>query len=191
MPSFRKLTCIVTVIIIIFSSLSFVHASDNESVSDQLRELRTREVDRWIEDKIILEILKPYEDAKKWLLDKAKLEIAMQQFFVYQRATGGRNPNDTGISNFTFFGQWHLIDHPSFGKGSLGYYFERRDNLADATVTSFSNEVGTVWDTNDFGISTRGRTALRQLWWEQKIFDEKLVLTLGKLHPANYYDRNS
>ncbi|MCK5185823.1 MAG: hypothetical protein KAR43_01740, partial [Deltaproteobacteria bacterium] len=74
MPSCKKLTCIVTVIVIIFSSLSVVHASDNESVPDQLRELRTREVDRWIEDKIILEILKPYEDAKKWLLDKANLE---------------------------------------------------------------------------------------------------------------------
>jgi len=191
MPSCTKITCIVTVIVILFSSLGVVHASHDESVADLLRELREREVDRWIEDKIILEILKPYEDAKKWLRDKAHLEMAMQQLFIYQHATGGRNPNDTGISNFTFFGQWHLIDHKFFGKGSLGYHFERRDNLADATTTEFTNEVGTAWDTHDFGISTRDRTALRQLWWEQKMADDKLVFTIGKLHPENYYDLNS
>ena len=191
MPSCKKLTHIVTVIVIIFSSLSVVPASENHSVPDLLRELRIREVDRWIDDKIILEILKPYEDAKKWLLDKANLEVAMEQLFIYQRATGGRNPKDTGISNFALFGQWHLIDHPFFGKGSLGYSFERRDNLADATATEFFDEVGTVWDTNDYGISTRDRTALKQLWWEQKMADDKLVFTIGKLDPANYYDRNS
>ncbi|MBW1671442.1 MAG: carbohydrate porin [Deltaproteobacteria bacterium] len=146
---------------------------------------------KWLEDKIVLKLLEPYTDAKKWLHDKTKLEIAMQQLLFCQSATGGRNPNDTAISNFTFFGQWHLVDHSFLGKGSLGYYVERRDNLADATVTDFSDEVGAAWGSNDFGISTRDRTALRQLWWEQRMFEEKLALTVGKLHTENYYDRNS
>lgn len=170
-------------------NLSF--ARDDESIPDLLRERRERSIGKRLEDKIVLKLLEPYMDAKKWLHDKAKLEIAMQQLIIYQSATGGRNPNDTAVSNSTFFGQWHLVDHPSFGKGSLGYYVERRDNLADATVPEFSDEVGAAWDTNDFGISTRDRTALRQLWWEQRILEGKLVLTAGKLHTENFYDRNS
>lgn len=105
-------------------------ALDDESIPDLLRERRERSVGKRLEDKIVLKILEPYTNAKKWLNDKAKLEIAMQQFIIYQSATGGRNPNDTAISNSTFFGQWHLVDHPSFGKGSLGYYIERRDNVS-------------------------------------------------------------
>lgn len=191
MKQYTAITLLVIAVALLCLSVNVSSARNDESIPHLLKELREREVDKWIEDKIILETLKPYENVKKWLLDKAKLEIAMQQLFIYQRATGGRNPNDTGISNFTFFGQWHLIDHPSFGKGTLGYYFERRDNLTDATVTEFTNEVGTAWDTNDFGISSRDRTALRQLWWEQRVLDEKLVLTIGKLNPENYYDLNS
>ena len=189
-----SISLFAVVLIYLCLPLNISHARDDESVSDLLRELRERRerrVEKWIDDRKILELLKPSGDARKWLHDKAKLEIAIQQLIIYQRATGSRNPNDTGISNSTFFGQWHLIDHPSFGKGGLGYFFERRDNLADATVSEFSNEVGTAWDTNDFGIATRNRTALRQLWWEQRIFDEKLVLTIGKLHTENYYDINS
>ena len=185
------ITLFVVIVLILCFSPNLSHAREDESVSGLLRELRKRVDERWIEDRIILKLLKPYEDAKKWLHDKANLEMACQQLFIYQSATGGRNPNDTGISNFTFFGQWHLVDHASFGKGTLGYFFERRDNIADATVTQFTNEVGTAWDTNDFGISTRDRTALRQLWWEQRILDEKLFLTIGKLHTENYYDRSS
>ena len=45
------------------------YARDDESVPDLLRELRERKVDRWIEDRIILKLLKSYEDAKKWLHD--------------------------------------------------------------------------------------------------------------------------
>jgi porin len=171
--------------------LNISYAGDEESVPDLLRELKERRVEKWIDDRRILKLLKPSGDARKWLHDKANLEIAIQQLIIYQRATGGRDPNDTGISNSTLLGEWHLVDHPSFGKGALGYFFERRDNLADATVTEFANEVGAAWDTNDFGISTRNRTALRQLWWEQRILDEKLVLTIGKLHTENYYDCNS
>jgi porin len=184
-----SLFAVVLINLCLFLNISY--AGDDESVPDLLRELKERRVEKWIDDRKILKLLKPSGDARKWLNDKANLEIAIQQLIIYQRATGGREPNDTGISNLTFFGRWHLVDHPSFGKGALGYFFERRDNLADATVTEFTNEVGTAWDTNDFGISTRNRTALRQLWWEQRILDEKLVLTIGKLHTENYYDRNS
>jgi porin len=186
-----SISLFAVVLINLCLSLNISYAGDDESVPDLLRELKERRVEKWIDDRRILKLLKPSGDARKWLHDKANLEIAIQQLIIYQRATGGRNPNDTGISNSTFFGRWHLVDHPSFGKGALGYFFERRDNLADATVTEFTNEVGTAWDTNDFGISTRNRTALRQLWWEQRILDEKLVLTIGKLHTENYYDRNS
>ena len=127
------------VLIYLSLSLNISYARDDESVPDLLRELRERRVEKWIDDRRILKLLKPSGDARKWLHDKANLEIAIQQLIIYQRATGGREPNDTGFSNLTFFGQWHLVDHPSFGKGALGYFFERRDNLADATVTEFTN----------------------------------------------------
>lgn len=136
-------------------------------------------------------MLQPYLDAKQWTRNELSLDVGMQHTAIYQRATGGRRPRDTAVSNFVLFGQWHLLNDPVWGKGLVGFSFERRDTLTDATAREFSRELGVRYDTHDLGIGTRDRTALRQLWWQQQLADDQIVLTLGKLHLGSHYNRNA
>jgi carbohydrate-selective porin OprB len=171
-----------------------VWSQEEERISDLLKEetqIKRGLVAKWGEDRIIYKILQPYLDAKQWLHDELRMDLAMQHVVIYQRATGGRNPYEHAVSNFNLFGNWYLMDTSTFGKGFIGYSFERRDNLTDATGTEFSREVGTSYNTHDLPISKRDRTALRQLWWEHRLANETVIIALGKLNPKAYYNRNT
>jgi porin len=167
-----------------------VRAQETETVEELLEEGgRIPRVRRWIADQELLQYLQPYVDFKQWLADEVRLEVATQNVTLYQRSTGGRRPRETAINNFTWFGRWMPFD-PDEVPGMFVFSFERRDTLSNATVREFSAEVGASYQTNDFSIRTRDRTALRQLWWKQPLLDGRLVLSLGKLNPSTFYDRN-
>jgi hypothetical protein len=73
-----SISLFAVVLLYIYLPLNISYARDDESVPDLLRELRERRVEKWIEDRWILKLLKPSGNVKKWLHDKAKLEVAIQ-----------------------------------------------------------------------------------------------------------------
>jgi carbohydrate-selective porin OprB len=168
-----------------------VHAQDTEENVEELldEEEASEHIDSWIDDPRLRSITQPYVDFKHWLSTGAGLDVGTQNVLIYQRATGGRRPREGAINNFTLFGDWHPFAERG-REGELGFSFERRDTLSDATVTQFSAAVGTSFQTNDLAISTRDRTALRQLWWKQPFADGRLVLRIGKIAASAHYDRN-
>ena len=167
-----------------------VRAQYTESVEDLLDEdASTPHVEKWLQDPGFLEFVQPYVDLKGWLTTKAALDLGMQNVLIYQRSTGGRRPREAAINNFTVFGDWHPFDVRG-AAGELGFSFERRDTVSNATVRQFSAAVGAAYQTNDLSISTRDRTALRQLWWKQPLGNGRMVLSLGKLNASSHYDRN-
>ena len=110
---------------------------------------------------------------------------------IYQRATGGRRPRHHAVNNSNYFGRWHPSSDTSDPWGVVGFSFEERDNLTTESVRDFSDEVGSSFKTHGFNTSERNRTLLRQLWWRKKYADDKVTLTLGKLHQPSYYNRNA
>ncbi|MHC4759133.1 MAG: carbohydrate porin, partial [Planctomycetota bacterium] len=164
---------------------------DNKDVSELLEESKRALLRQRFEDEVILKIMNPYLVAKKYLHDEHNLDTAMEHILVYQRATGGRRPREQSVYNFTFFGHWDLFQSNKKEYGIVGFSFEERDNVTDNGVSDFSSAVGTLYKTNDFKSEERSRTALRQLWWRKKYDDDRVTLTIGKLHHPSYYNRNT
>jgi len=75
------------------------------------------------------------------------------------------------------------------GKGSVGFYFEHRNNITPARGGLFSTEVGSTFNTHDY--ASKNRTALRRLWWRQHFAHDKMAITVGKIHQGSYYNRNA
>ena len=165
-------------------------ADDTLDVSELLEETKKEVPRQWFEDEIIMRMLRPYTDARKYLHDEYRFDVAMEHVLVYQRATGGRRPREQSTYNFTFFGQWHISDDPNKDLGIMGFSFEERDNVTNHGVADFSREVGSGFQTHGIRTDERSRTALRQLWWRKRFADDKVTLTLGKLHHSAYYNRN-
>jgi hypothetical protein len=95
------ITLFVVIVLILCFSPNLSHAREDESVSGLLRELRKRVDERWIEDRIILKLLKPYEDAK----NNSFLSIKVQ------RAAATQMILESQTLPFLGSGTW-LIMHP-------------------------------------------------------------------------------
>jgi hypothetical protein len=74
------------------------HAEDTQDVAELLEETRKRVPRQWFEDEVIMRMLRPYTDARKYLHDEYRFDVAMEHVLVYQRATGGRRAGDL-VSN--------------------------------------------------------------------------------------------
>jgi porin len=164
---------------------------DSTDITELVIESKTVLPRQMFEDEVIMRILRPYINAKQYLHDKYHMDIAFETATVYQRAAGGRRPREQATNNSTLFGLWHLSEDREDDIGVLGFSFEQRDNMTDHSVRDFSREVGSSFQTHGLNTDERSRTALRQLWWRKKIFDNIMTLTAGKIHHSSYYNRNN
>ena len=88
------------------------------------------------------------------------------------------------------FGDWRLLgakDDPN--RGSLYFAAENRHRLfSDIAPGALGGEIGSLWGTtNGFGTQN---LALKELYWQQHVGNDRLILRVGKLDPENYYDSN-
>ncbi|MHC4266001.1 MAG: carbohydrate porin [Planctomycetota bacterium] len=166
-------------------------STDSHDVSEKLEESKQVLIRQLLESEIVLRVFRPYLQAKKYLHDKYRFDVAQEQVLIYQRATGGRRPREQATYNFTFFGQWHISEDPKKDLGIMGFSFEERDNITNHSARTFSEEVGANFNTHGLNSNERSRTALRQLWWRKKFAEDKMALTIGKIHDPSYYNRNA
>jgi carbohydrate-selective porin OprB len=164
----------------------------SKDVTELLAENKAVPPRQWIEDEVVMKLLAPYTKAKAYLHNKLQLDTAMEHTLIYQRATGGRRPQEHAVYNFTWFGVWNFSKY--MGKedaGVIGFSFEERDNLSDHSVNDFSHGIGTNYRTHGLNTNKKSRTAIRQFWWRRTLLEKSLTVTLGKLHHPSYYNRNS
>ncbi|MCP4260134.1 MAG: hypothetical protein GY774_21850 [Planctomycetes bacterium] len=164
---------------------------DSTDITELVIESKTALPRQTFEDEVIMRILRPYINTKQFLHDKYHMDIAIETTTVYQRAAGGRRPREQATNNYTLFGLWHLSEGREDDIGVLGFSFEQRDNITDHSVRDFSSEVGSNFRTHGLSTDERSRTALRQLWWRKKLYDNTMSLTAGKIHHSSYYNRNN
>ena len=164
--------------------------TDSAYIQDLLKETRSPTIG-WIEDKLIQRMLLPYTNFKQYLYDNHRISLATEQLLIYQRATGGRDPYEQSVYNFTLFGLWELSTDEKEDRGVLGFLFEERDNITDWSVEDFSQEVGSTFRTHTLNSNERSRTAFRELWWRKRFVDDAVTLTIGKLKHSSFYNRNA
>ncbi|MHC4293213.1 MAG: carbohydrate porin, partial [Planctomycetota bacterium] len=166
-------------------------STEGKDVSEQLEESKHVIARQWVENEVVLRVFRPYLKVKNFLHDNYRFDVAQEQVLIYQRATGGRRPREQSTYNFTFFGQWYISKDPKKDLGTMGFSFEERDNITNHSARTFSEEVGSNFNTHGLNSNERSRTALRQLWWRRKFIEDKMTLTLGKIHDPSYYNRNA
>ena len=106
---------------------------------------------------------------------------------VYQRATDGDEKDAVG-ADADLFARWRALGGEKDGTRSIiGVYGEYRHDFGEPVPKDLSNQYGGLWrTTNGFGLQD---PELVQAWWEQHLFRDNLVVTLGKLDVDNFYNK--
>lgn len=130
----------------------------------------------------------------KWLQGAALLErrlglqVGSSFTTIYQHAAGLDSPNNACVSSLDLYGRWRLVDLGPLGVGTAGVLFRNRSNYADLNGNDLSAAIGLPW-----GISNSGSTGyarFNQLWWEQSLLRQMLVVKFGKLDEPSLFDQN-
>jgi porin len=122
--------------------------------------------------------------------DKFGLRVGLAYTLVYQAATGGPGDRDAAGGDVDLFGDWRLLggkDDPV--RGYLYFAAENRHQfLTSIAPAALDTEIGSLSGTvNGFG---EQHLALKELYWQQHVGDDRLIVRVGKLDAENYYNSN-
>jgi porin len=123
-------------------------------------------------------------------LDRAaKLRIGFAWTALYQHASWTRTGDDDASSaDFDFFGRWR----PLQTRKTLGYvifHTQVRYRLGqDITPRELGEQIGSLWGTVN-GFNTQSFN-LRQLYWQQFLFNNELSYRVGKVDLGDIFNNN-
>lgn len=118
------------------------------------------------------------------------LDVGFAYTALYQAATGGPGERDAAAGDIDLFGDWRFIgakDDPN--RGFLYFAAENRHELfTPISPFQLKGEIGSLWKTTD-GFNEQALT-FRELYWQQHIGGDALIVRAGKLDAKNYYSSN-
>ncbi|MHC4612236.1 MAG: carbohydrate porin [Planctomycetota bacterium] len=123
-------------------------------------------------------------------LDRAaRLRIGFAWTALYQHASWTRNDDDNAAAaDFDFFGRWR----PLQTRQTLGYVIfqtqVRYELWQDQTPRELGREIGSLWGTAN-GFNTQSFN-LRQLYWQQFLFNNELSYRIGKVDLGDVFNNN-
>jgi porin len=120
--------------------------------------------------------------------DLTGLKLGMTYTSIYQIAPEAPTPHHTWVGSLDIYGAWSLVHSATLGDGTLGFVFRNRNVWAPLTGTELSNDVGLPWGINNSGSEPYMR--LDQIWWQQSMFDDELVIQGGRIDPTTYFNTN-
>ena len=151
-----------------------------------------RESDERADSLIPVEPLQPLYDqwrrSSQVLRDSIGLDLGLNYTGVYQKsdaALPGKRSEASG-GDFDLFGRWNLFNHDGSWPGALVFATEARHRYSNIPPSQLGEEIGSLWstvvsfDTQDF--------ALKQLYWEQGSYEDRLIYRAGKMDPSDIYD---
>ncbi|MEO0963732.1 MAG: carbohydrate porin [Planctomycetota bacterium] len=108
----------------------------------------------------------------------------------YQTGTNGGSDNSSVLSNLDIPALWTPFDSDEwYGRGTLGTLYRFRDEWHGTTPRELSDNIGINAQINDSGVAPDvALNTLLQLWWEQAMFDNQLVVRLGRVDQGSYLD---
>ncbi len=124
--------------------------------------------------------------------DKTGLSMAFAYTTLYQVATNGNytGPQSGGSGDFDMIGRWSFLEAGLFNglvnEGTLGFATEYRHKIGNATPADIGNSIGSLWGTTS-GFNEEDFT-LKEIWWHQHLFDDRLAFRLGRIQLDNIFD---
>jgi porin len=134
-------------------------------------------------------LIDPYiDDLNAFTKKKMGLEFGFAYTGAWQRTSDG-DIKDAATADMDAFVRWRAFGAADSGwRGVFGANGEYRDVYGSYSVKELGDSLGSQWRTvNGYGEQD---PALIQCWWEQHLFDDVLIATVGKLDPDNYYNTN-
>ena len=161
-----------------------VGAGTDENVDLLLDRQPVRKAATWLATNVVDPTLAPVFDAQRYLKQQLNIDLGVSWTVFLQTATGNHDDHELAVSNFDFFGRWRPIE-----RGALGFKLRDRRNFNDVSSAEFSAGIDSIWRTND-SQAADDFTALIQLWWQQRFFDDRVLLTIGKIDHTAYFNQN-
>jgi len=118
------------------------------------------------------------------------LRLGFSYSALYQAATGGPGQRHAAGADADLFGDWRLLgpkDDPN--NGYLFFAAEYRHDMGtDIAPGALGGQIGSLWGTtNGYGEQP---LVLKEVYWEQHVNRDALIIRVGKLDPENYYNSN-
>lgn len=126
--------------------------------------------------------------ATDFLKDETGLSLGVSDTTIYQIDPFISTPHHTTVNTLDVLGAWNLFESRTFGEGVLGFLFRDRTNVGPLTGNTLSNDVGLPWGVNNSGSS--GYARFNQLWWQQSLLDQSLVIQFGKVDEKTHFNTN-
>lgn len=141
----------------------------------------------------IAALTKPWGDTKVWLQQEHGLETNIYTTFLYQYATEVQAGKDNLFNNRTDVGlNWTALKIDDVGTTQFGVLMRSGHNLNAGPGENLSINTGSLYGINSLqGPADQESFTLNVLFFRQGFFEDKLVFTIGKLHPNAYIDLSS
>jgi hypothetical protein len=134
------------------------------------------------------------EDAWTGLNDRleeaARLRFGLAYTLSFQAATSGPADRSGGEGDFDLFGSWRLIGKEGGpDTGTLNLNAQHIHLLGETAPANLAENIGALWGTSD-GIGSSESFPITQLYYEQHLFDDRLLAIVGKIETTNYVNTN-
>lgn len=126
--------------------------------------------------------------ATDFIRDLTRLSLGMSYTTIYQIAPEAPTPHHTWVGSFDLYGAWHLLHLAALGDGTLGFVYRDRNVWAPLTGNELAADVGLPWGINNSG--SAGYDRFNQLWWQQSLMNNKLVIQAGKIDQTTHFNTN-
>ena len=132
--------------------------------------------------------LEPYDALRERANTSLGLDWMAAYSYLYQHRTHGGEDTWTNNSELDILFSWDLLEHESFGKGSLTGMFSRVwEHRNGAKTSEVTESTGTAFPLSD----SDKVEALRQFYWTQSMLDDRLQVHLGQIEVPTFIDDNS
>tara|TARA_R110000850_G_scaffold92555_6_gene196422 strand:- start:764 stop:2038 length:1275 start_codon:yes stop_codon:yes gene_type:complete len=171
---------------------------NGEALSESADEITTQiaELDESREDQ---SFYGPFETGfENWenLWDSVESASGLNLVFAYttlfQTTSIGATPGmrSGGAGDLDILGRWKLIDEVNaiewLNEGILGFNFEYRHRIGANTPSDVGLVSGSLWNTAT-GFNEQEFAPI-QYWWQQKLFQNRFMVRIGKLDPSSIFD---
>ncbi len=134
--------------------------------------------------------VRPWKKYNKKLTDWAGLDLVIAYTALYQVASNATQKdkiNNAAGGILDFSGRLEVLSEKGSYPGYIGFRSSTKHRLfTDITPSQLAENIGSLWRTD--GDFSKNNFFISQLWWEQHIFNDKVVFRVGKILQIDYID---
>lgn len=131
--------------------------------------------------------LAPLRNGESWTKQNMGLTWNIYYTLLYQHATRTNQGlgRDAGSGRLDLNFDWVIFDEPGLGRGSIGFLLRSGVELGQPNTYAIGNAVGTA-PVNLNALQWTYPTSFDLLYWQQGWCDDRVVASVGKIHPNQY-----